>query len=89
VLEAPDGRGLWLEEVDLDGAESWDDVGDPGWAAVGALLSLRSPAVWAVRVEGDDDTADAEMREGLDEVARVCASALGGVAADSEGFLVQ
>lgn len=88
VLETPDGLGLWLEEVDLEGAESWDDVGDPSWAAVGAIQALRSATLWAIRVEGADDIADAEARAALDLVASTCAQALGGIACDAEGFPV-
>ena len=87
VLEAPDGRGLWLSEVDL---EEGDDAvsAAPSTVALCALAALRSPTLWAVRVEGADDTADAATRAGLDAVARRAADALGGVAVDAEGFPV-
>jgi hypothetical protein len=85
VLEAPDGRGLWLTEVDL---EEGDDAvsAAPSTVALCAIAELRSPTLWAVRVEGAGDTADAETRAGLDLVARRCAEVLGGVAVDAEGF---
>jgi hypothetical protein len=88
VLEAPDGRGLWLSEVDLDAGDDAVSAA-PSTVALCALAALRSPTLWAVRVEGADDTADADTRAGLDLVARRCAEVLGGVAVDAEGFPLQ
>ena len=85
VLEVPDGRGLWLEELDVD-----DTSGalDPSTVALCALAALRTETMWAVRVEGAEDTADAATRDGLAAIARTCARALGGIGVDVDGFPV-
>jgi hypothetical protein len=83
VLEVPDGRGLWLQELDVD-----DTSGalDPSTVALCALAALRVETMWAVRVEGTDDTADAATRADLAAIARACAGALGGIGVDVDGF---
>jgi hypothetical protein len=83
VLEAPDGRGLWLQEIELE-----DTSGplDPSTVALCALAAVHANPMWVVRVEGADDTADAATRSDLDAIARTCASAIGGQAVDVDGF---
>ena len=88
VLSSPDGRGAWWEDLELDGAESWDEFGGPASVPPCALLTLGSASLHAIRIEGAEDTADEAARRGLDEAARTCAATLGGLAVDAEGFPV-
>jgi hypothetical protein len=88
VLEAPDGLGLWLEEIGIDGVQSWEAIGDASHAALAAVQRLHATTLWAVRIEGATDTADAAGRARLDDLATCLADALHGVACDAEGFPV-
>jgi hypothetical protein len=85
VLESPDGRGLWLQELELDDASG---PLDPSTVALCALGAVHANPMWVVRVEGADDTADADTRADLAAIARTCAGAIGGLAVDVDGFPV-
>ena len=85
VLEAPDGRGLWLEEISLEGDDPGTTSG-PDHVALAAVARLAVPTLWVVRVEGADDTADADEQVALAQVARTLAAALDGLGTDPDAF---
>jgi hypothetical protein len=83
VLDAPDGRGLWLDELEFD--EATGPV-DPLTVALCAMATQHANPMWVVRIEGVVDTADAVARADLEAIARTCAGAIGGLAVDTDGF---
>ncbi len=84
ILEADDGRSVWVS----DAGTAEDEAGEPGHRPLCAVAALGATQLYAVRIEGADDAASDADRAELAPLAHDLAAALGGVAADADGYPV-
>ena len=83
ILVAEDGRSIWISDT---GHGDGDDSADPSARPLYAIARLGTAQLYAVRIEGADDVADADEQHELAHLAALAATALGGVAVGPEGY---
>ena len=84
ILVADDGRSIWVSST---GYSDGDDSADPSERPLCAIARLGTTALYAVRIEGANDVADADDQRELAHLATLAAAALGGVAVGPDGYL--